>query len=76
MKIVDNLDRIHKNEFKIERSMVPEVNKDNTTSLDFHLQSSESSDYLVDTILVQGVSVDRAQNDSNYDYHIDPQREH
>ena len=54
-KIVQNLDKISKNDFKLVERESP----------------SESSDYIVDQMLIQGISVDRSLNDSNYDYHLD-----
>lgn len=71
-KIIENLPKL--NDFKFERgpglsSIAP--SETNYGDLRHNLVSDIEGDYLVDCMLVRGVSPDRSQNESNFDYTLD-----
>ena len=77
-KILDNLEKIHKNEFSFDQNEKAVVKTSDTTNygdLRSNLISDNTSSYIVDSMLIRGVSVNRDENDCNYDYHLEKANE-
>jgi len=74
-KVVANMSKVAGNEmqFNRERGLVSELVKEDDTdygALRANLVSDIKEDYIIDTMIVKGVSVRRDENDCNYDYNL------
>ena len=72
-KMIENLPNIQKSEIKFERGAGKVQNLVKQDSRDFsvlrkNLISDIQEDYIVDSMIIKGVSADREENDCNYDY--------
>ena len=74
-KIIGNLSKVGANEmtFKRESGLVSDIVKEDDTdygSLRANLVSDIKEDYIIDSMIIKGVSVHRDENDCNYDYNL------
>ena len=74
-KVIANLSKVKANEMKFtrEKGLVADIVKEDDTdygALRANLISDNKEDYIINTILVKGVSVRRDENDCNYDYNL------
>jgi len=74
-KILSGLEKIQNNAFKLERDLneVEKIVKTDTTDygdLRANLVSDNEGTYIVDSMIIKGVSINRDENDCNYDYNL------
>jgi hypothetical protein len=74
-RVVENLEAIKKNEIKFVKDPALAqslARKDGTDlgELRGNLVSDNSSSYIVDSVIIKGVSPRRKENDSNFDYSL------
>jgi len=71
-EVVANLDMIKKNEIKFVKEDKAQIKSDSTDYGDLraNLTSDNNDTYIVDSLIVKGVSVIRSENDCNYDYNL------
>ena len=81
-QIINNLDNINKQEFHLDRYNLRDMKKKVVAdSKDYgdlraNLVSDNRDTYIVDSMIIKGVSPRRDENDCNYDYVLEKGKDH